>query len=149
MIAGWFCGLFGYEVGIDRDRKRQERSKVVALTKPCELRCLYMGHIWMACAACIIIDHFDGMITNEGADTKTIEFPEKSSRPDRSSLLSGVSDPRLYQTSSDCQRLQDADCWLLDSMSIHSAVFLRLLSLEGESSLLPISGWTTSSRNKC
>jgi hypothetical protein len=57
----------------------------------------------------------------KGADTKTIEFPEKCSRRDRSLLLSAVSDPRLYQTSSNRRRLEDADRWLLNFTGWHSA----------------------------
>jgi hypothetical protein len=75
----------------------------------------HMGHIWMACAARIIIDHFDGMITNErGGCKQQSNSPRKTPGVDRSSLQSGVSVSRLYQTSSDCRRLQDANGRLLD-----------------------------------
>jgi hypothetical protein len=84
----------------------------------------YIWAIWTACVACIIIDHFDGMITNEGGGYKyTSNSPRNAPGVDRSSLLSGVSVSRLYQTSSNSRRLEDADRWLLNFTGRHSAFF--------------------------
>jgi hypothetical protein len=59
---------------------------------------------------------FDGMITNgRGRMQKRSNSPRNASGViDPRFCRVRVSDPRLYQTSSDCRRLQDANGRLLD-----------------------------------
>lgn len=97
-----------------------------------------MGHIWMACAACIIIDHFDGMITNDlmnGADANNNRIPRE--------MLPAWIVPRFWRVFQfrvctghpvivgDC-RMRTGDCWIDESTesclsNIASAFKLKVL----------------------